>query len=325
MSEDAAEVLRRNRELLRAHKDSQESEQLLEKLPQGHGSGLNADTVDGLHAAEIMARAPGKGGGGSGSGGSGDMQKTVYDLNDNGVVDNSEKLNGHTEAQVQDHAPKEHGDEAHSLAYALVTELADHAALPDVHHAQAHTLASHSTKAHSELTGVTADQHHNQVHGDGDHSESYEKTGNKNAANGYAGLSASSKVAASQMPTAKITQALTWHIPDALTTGQKKIRLLGLCAMTLLKVRLVVDTAPTGANLIVDVHTGTGAGTTIFTTQGNRPTITAGNKTAESAAPDVTECADNTEFSVCIDQIGSTVAGADLTIELIYTQTVAFT
>ena len=32
------------------------------------------------------------------------------------------------------------------------------------HHAQAHTLASHSTKAHTELTGVTSDQHHAQSH-----------------------------------------------------------------------------------------------------------------------------------------------------------------
>ena len=63
-------------------------------------------------------------------GGGGDMLKSVYDTNDNSVVDNSEKLEGSTKLQVQDHTPK------------------------------AHTLASHSTKDHSELTGVTADQHH---------------------------------------------------------------------------------------------------------------------------------------------------------------------
>ena len=34
----------------------------------------------------------------------------------------------------------------------------------DLHHPQAHTLASHSTKAHSELTGVTSDLHHAQIH-----------------------------------------------------------------------------------------------------------------------------------------------------------------
>lgn len=34
------------------------------------------------------------------------------------------------------------------------------------HHPQSHTLASHSTKAHGELTGIGADQHHNQSHRD---------------------------------------------------------------------------------------------------------------------------------------------------------------
>lgn len=34
----------------------------------------------------------------------------------------------------------------------------------DDHHAQGHTLASHSTKAHSELTGVGADDHHAKQH-----------------------------------------------------------------------------------------------------------------------------------------------------------------
>jgi hypothetical protein len=119
-----------------------------------------------------------------------------------------------------------------------------------------------------------------------------------------------------------ITMCLAFSIPDALTTGQKKQRLLAPCAMTLTKVRLVADTAPTGANLIVDVHTGTGAGTTIFTTQANRPTIVATAKTGVSAAPDVTSIAEGDEFSVYIDQIGSTIAGSDLTIEVIGTQQV---
>ena len=117
---------------------------------------------------------------------------------------------------------------------------------------------------------------------------------------------------------------LAFSIPDTLTTGQKKQRILAPCAMTLTKVRLVTDTVPTGADLIVDVHTGTGAGTTIFTTQGNRPTIAAGSKTGVSVAPNVTSIAEGDEFSVYIDQIGSTIAGADLTIEVVGTQQVAF-
>ena len=38
--------------------------------------------------------------GGGGGGGSGDMLKSVYDTNNNGIVDNAEKLNGKTESQL---------------------------------------------------------------------------------------------------------------------------------------------------------------------------------------------------------------------------------
>lgn len=127
-------------------------------------------------------------------------------------------------------------------------------------------------------------------------------------------------ILAGDTKTAVIT--LAFSIPGALTTGQKTQRLLAPCAITLTKVRLVIDTAPTGASVIIDVHTGTGAGTTIFTTQGNRPTILATEKTAVSSAPDVTAIAEADEFSVIVDQIGSTIAGSDLTIEVIGTQTV---
>jgi len=41
-------------------------------------------------------------------GGGGDMLKSVYDTGDNGIVDNSEKLEGSTKAEVQDHNPKAH-------------------------------------------------------------------------------------------------------------------------------------------------------------------------------------------------------------------------
>jgi len=57
-----------------------------------------------------------------------------------------------------------------------LTDLAtrQHAGLTDVsanqHHAQTHTLASHSTKPHSALTDVGANQHHNQLHGASHHS-----------------------------------------------------------------------------------------------------------------------------------------------------------
>jgi hypothetical protein len=73
-------------------------------------------------------------------------------------------------------------------------------------------------------------------------------------------------------------------------------------------------TAPTGANLIVDVNKN---GVTVFTTQANRPTITAGSNGGTLAAPDVTTLADGDYLTVDIDQIGSSVAGADVTVGVV--------
>jgi len=56
---------------------------------------------------------------------------------------------------AQAHTLASHSSKAHS-------ELSD--APADAHHPQAHSLASHSTKVHTELTGVTADQHHAETH-----------------------------------------------------------------------------------------------------------------------------------------------------------------
>ncbi len=46
----------------------------------------------------------------------------------------------------------------------------------DNHHAQSHSLASHSSEAHSELSGVTADLHHAQTHNNTYHSTNYAST-----------------------------------------------------------------------------------------------------------------------------------------------------
>jgi hypothetical protein len=58
-----------------------------------------------------------------------------------------------------------HHPQAHTLAsHSTKPHSALTGVTSDQHHPQAHTLASHSTKAHSELTGVTSDQHHSEVH-----------------------------------------------------------------------------------------------------------------------------------------------------------------
>jgi hypothetical protein len=68
VTEDPQAVIEQSKRLLRFHVDAEKSRELLESLPQGHGSGLDADMVDGLHAAEILGKARVSSGGGGGSG-----------------------------------------------------------------------------------------------------------------------------------------------------------------------------------------------------------------------------------------------------------------
>lgn len=82
--------------------------------------------------------------------------------------------------------------------------------------------------------------------------------------------------------------------------------------LTIQKVRATLGTAPTGATFIADINKN---GTTIFTTTGNRPTIAISGNTA-TGVPDVTSWADGEYLTVDIDQVGSTVAGADLVVQV---------
>lgn len=85
-------------------------------------------------------------------------------------------------------------------------------------------------------------------------------------------------------------------------------------AWSITNVRASVGTAPTGASVIVDVNA---AGTTLFTTQANRPTIAAGNFTSGAVtAMNVTTVASGSYLTVDIDQVGSTIAGADLCVQI---------
>lgn len=82
--------------------------------------------------------------------------------------------------------------------------------------------------------------------------------------------------------------------------------------LTISAVRASVGTAPTGTSLIVDVKKN---GITIFTTQANRPTIAIGaNTSGKVTNMDITSLADGDYLTVDVAQVGSTVAGADLTV-----------
>lgn len=95
--------------------------------------------------------------------------------------------------------------------------------------------------------------------------------------------------------------------------------ILAPCTLTITKVKLVVKTAPTGAAIIVDVHKN---GTTIFTNQAHRPQIAISATTGDATTIDVSGLVEGDALTIDIDQIGSTIAGADLTVEVLTTQAV---
>lgn len=76
-------------------------------------------------------------------------------------------------------------------------------------------------------------------------------------------------------------------------------------------VAAMVGTAPTGASVIVDVNKN---GSTLFTTQANRPTIAVSTNSATVGTFTATTVTTGDYITVDVDQIGSTVAGSDLTV-----------
>lgn len=114
-----------------------------------------------------------------------------------------------------------------------------------------------------------------------------------------------------------ISSALaTFGQPGVLTTGTGVTRFIFPTTATIVSVRLACNTAPTGAAIKVDVNKN---GTTIFTTQANRPNIVVSAFASSAAIPDVTSIAAGDYLTCDIDQVGSTVAGSDLVIQVLYT------
>lgn len=104
-----------------------------------------------------------------------------------------------------------------------------------------------------------------------------------------------------------------------LTTGTAKITFRIPYTMTLTGIDINVNTAPTGANIQVDVNK-TGVGSLLSTT----PKIDVSEKTSVTGVAAVITTAALTrddELTVDIDQIGSTIAGKGLKLTLIGTRT----
>lgn len=110
---------------------------------------------------------------------------------------------------------------------------------------------------------------------------------------------------------ASIAEPYIFAVTGALTVATGKSRIYMEAAYAVETIRAAVNTSPAGASVLVDVNKN---GTTLFTTQANRPTIAAAGNLSTVLAPDVTTFAAGDYLTVDVDQIGSTTAGSDLTV-----------
>jgi len=106
-------------------------------------------------------------------------------------------------------------------------------------------------------------------------------------------------------------------VPGTLVVGAGILRVYFTRTVTVTNVWASVATAPTGATAIFDVNRN---GTTIFTTQANRPTIAISGFSDLTSSPDVTSFVSGDYLTVDVDQIGSTIAGANAVVGIEFTE-----
>lgn len=116
--------------------------------------------------------------------------------------------------------------------------------------------------------------------------------------------------------TGELDDLAVFSTPGPLVVATGKSRFRFPFAATILGVTAAIDTAPTGASIILDVNKN---GTSIFPIS-TKPTILAGafDTGAVEVVPDTTVIASGDYLQVDIDQIGSTIAGSDLTVFVHY-------
>lgn len=106
----------------------------------------------------------------------------------------------------------------------------------------------------------------------------------------------------------KFSIAIPIDTPETTGTDKGVFHFAPGVAGTIEEVYIMAKTAPgVDKTLTVDVNKG---GSSIFTTQGNRPSLTGTNKTATSGTPDVTSFSKNDKFTIDVDvsSAGSSVA-----------------
>jgi len=138
----------------------------------------------------------------------------------------------------------------------------------------------------------------------------------KAAANGVATLDSGFKIPVSQIPSSATTRVLPYSYLGTLAVSVGTFRLYNDSGApwTITGVRATAAIAPVGADIVIDVNKN---GSTIFTTQSNRPTIVANTTSSGKVTSiDITSIADGEYLTVDVDQVGVSEPGSDLVIQI---------
>lgn len=105
----------------------------------------------------------------------------------------------------------------------------------------------------------------------------------------------------------------TFSGPGTLLVVTGMARFYALEDMTIDAVSVSCGNPPTGSSIVVDINRN---GSTIYTNQANRPTITANNYLALATTPDITTLNQGDYLTVDIDQVGLVYPGSDLAVTI---------
>lgn len=112
-----------------------------------------------------------------------------------------------------------------------------------------------------------------------------------------------------------INPTFVFTIVGTIATGTSLTPVLIVPAsLTITKAYIYAKTAPTGQALIVDINLN---GTSIWNaTQANRVQLAATATSGNQTSFDTTTVAEGDVLTIDVDQVGSTIVGADVTVEL---------
>lgn len=108
---------------------------------------------------------------------------------------------------------------------------------------------------------------------------------------------------------------VAFSVAGTLVPGPGNTRLRFPFAVTIDSVAITAGSSPSGAAILVDVNKN---GTTIFSTQGNRPSIAVGANASGDQVPDITALTVGDYLTVDLDQVGSALPGGDLLVVVAY-------